>query len=119
VLVAVYATFALAAVARGTVQIATKFGTAPLAYLLSLASGLIYVAATAGLMSRRSWSRPLAWSAVSVELVGVLVVGTLSVFDPAAFPHDTVWSRFGSGYFYVPLVLPLVGLTYLWRTSRR
>ena len=116
VLVAVYAVFALAATARGIVQIATKFDSAPLAYLLSLFSGLIYIAAAVGLVSQRSWSRPLAWTAVSIELVGVLVIGTLSIADAVAFPKDTVWSRFGSGYGYVPLILPLVGLFYLYRT---
>ena len=116
VLVAVYAIFALAATARAAVQIATKFDQAPLAYLLSLFSGLVYIAATVGLVTDKPWSRALAWSAVSIELVGVLIVGTLSILDSVAFPHDTVWSRFGSGYVWIPLVLPLVGLFYLWRT---
>ena len=50
------------------------------------------------------------------ELVGVLVVGTLSVFDAGDFPDDTVWSWFGRGYGFIPLVLPLVGLWWLRRT---
>jgi hypothetical protein len=119
VLVALYAIFALAATSRGIVQIATKFGTAPLAYVLSLAAGLIYILATVGLLSRQPWSRPLAWFAVSTELLGVLVVGTLSILDSAAFPRDTVWSRFGSGYGYVPLILPALGLLFLYKTTAR
>ncbi len=115
-LVAVYAIFALAATARAVVQLATKFDDAPLAYLLSLFSGLVYIAATVGLVTNKPWSRPLAWTAVSVELAGVLIVGTLSVIDSAAFPHDSVWSKYGSGYVWIPLVLPLIGLFYLWRT---
>src|SRR5690606_40625900 len=50
-------------------------------------------------------------------LVGVLVVGILSLLTPELFPRDTVWSRFGSGYGYIPLVLPAVGLVWLWRSS--
>jgi hypothetical protein len=115
-LVAVYAIFALAATARAVVQLATKFDDAPLAYLLSLFSGLVYLAATVGLVTDKPWSRPLAWTAVSVELAGVLIVGTLSVIDSAAFPHDSVWSKYGSGYVWIPLVLPVIGLFYLWRT---
>lgn len=115
-LVAVYATFALAATARAGVQLATQFDQAPLAYVLSALSGLVYIAATVGLVTRRPWSRPLAWAACSVELAGVLIVGTLSVLDSGAFPRDTVWSKFGSGYVFVPLVLPVVGLYYLHRT---
>ena len=53
---------------------------------------------------------------MAVELVGVLVVGTLSVLDAGDFPDETVWSGFGQGYGYVPLVLPFLGLAWLWRT---
>lgn len=115
-LIAVYATFALAATARAIVQLTTQFHDAPLAYLLSLLSGIIYIGATVGLVTHRVWSRGLAWASCGTELIGVLVIGALSIGDPVAFPHDTVWSRFGSGYFFIPLVLPVLGLTWLWRT---
>lgn len=115
VLVAVYATFALAATARAGVQLATKFDEAPLAYLLSALSAVVYVVATVALA--RS-SRGLAAAAVTFELVGVLVIGTLSVLDPEAFPDETVWSGYGRGYLFIPLVLPLAGLLWLRRTAR-
>lgn len=118
-LIALYATFALAATARAGVQIATRFHEAPLAYVLSLLSGLIYISATVGLTSRRRWARPLAWASCGTELVGVLVIGTLSLADAAAFPDDTVWSGFGSGYVYIPVILPILGLAWLWHTRRR
>ena len=117
-LIAIYATFALAATARAAVQIATRFDEAPLAYTLSLVSGLIYIGATVGLTTRRRFGRPLAWASCAAELVGVLVVGTLSLADGAAFPDDTVWSRFGSGYVYIPVLLPLLGLAWLFATRR-
>jgi hypothetical protein len=49
--------------------------------------------------------------------VGVLVVGLASYLLPEAFPDKTVWSHFGSGYGYVPLVLPVLGLWWLRRTQ--
>lgn len=115
-LIAMYAVFALAATARAGVQIGTKFDEAPLAYSLSLFSGLVYIAATIGLVTHYRWSRPLAWIACGTELLGVLTIGTLSLVDAAAFPHDTVWSRFGSGYLFIPVVLPILGLWWLWHT---
>lgn len=116
VLIALYAVFALAATARGIVQIATKFDEAPVAYVLSLFSGLVYIAATIGLVTNRRWSRPLAWAAVGTEMVGVVTIGLASIFDSSAFPHDTVWSRFGAGYGYVPVILPVLGLMWLWQS---
>jgi hypothetical protein len=113
VLVAVYGIFALAAGARAAVQLSTRFGEAPLAYLLSALAAVVYVVATVGLVRGGRSGRRTALVAITVELVGVLVVGTLSLADPAAFPDETVWSAFGRGYFFVPLVLPVLGLWLL------
>lgn len=116
VLIAVYGTFALAATARAAYQLSTRFSEAPIAYLLSALAGLVYVLATVALVRiGRAWWR-VAVAAVSVELLGVLVVGTLSILDRTAFPDETVWSVFGRGYGFVPLVLPVLGLLWLRRT---
>jgi cytochrome bd-type quinol oxidase subunit 2 len=117
VLVAVYGTFALAAGARAAVQIATRFSEAPIAYLLSALAAVVYIVATVGL-ARGPRGRRMALAAITVELVGVLVVGTLSLADPAAFPDATVWSAYGRGYYFVPLVLPVLGLLQL-RSARQ
>ncbi len=116
VLVAIYAVLALAATSRGVVQLAIRGHEAPLAYVLSLIAGIVYLVATVALARDGGW-RPVAWTACAVEAVGVLGVGMASLADPVAFPDETVWSGFGSGYGWVPLILPFVGLTWLWRTG--
>lgn len=118
VLVAVYAIFALAATSRAAVQIATKFHEAPLAYLLSAVAAVIYIVATVALARSGSTSWRVALGCLSVELAGVLIVGTLSVFDKSAFPDATVWSGYGEGYGFIPLVLPVIGLLWLRRAAR-
>jgi len=117
VLVAVYAVFAFAATGRSTVQLALYADRALAPYVLSGVAALVYVAATVGLARGTHRSRVVAWAACLVELVGVLTVGTLSVLQPGWFPDDTVWSSFGRGYGYLPLVLPLAGLA--WLAARR
>ena len=77
---------------------------------------LVYIAATLGLAEVGPAPRRLAWAAVGFELVGVLTVGTLTVLDPELFPDATVWSAYGQGYGYLPLVLPFLGLAWLVRT---
>jgi hypothetical protein len=116
VLIAVYAIFALSATARAVVQIATKFSVAPLAYLLSALAGVVYIVATVALAGGH---RRTAWSAVGFELLGVLAVGTFSLLVTADLPDDTVWSGYGRGYGFVPLVLPFVGLWWLRHTRPR
>ncbi len=119
VLIAIYAVFALAATGRSVVQLATKASQAPFPYALSAFSAVVYIAATVGLARSGPRWRRVAWIACGVELVGVLVVGTLSVLDTSAFPDDTVWSGFGGGYGYIPLVLPFAGLAWLRHTRSR
>lgn len=117
VLVAVYGVFALAATGRSVLQLATQAGDAPLPYGLSALAAVVYLLATVALARSTERARRVAWAAVSVELVGVLAVGLLTALDPALFPDDTVWSGFGAGYGYVPLVLPFAGVAWLWHTS--
>ncbi len=118
VLVIVYAVMALAATGRSFVQIVQRFEEAPLSYGLSAASAVVYILATLALIlsGRRGWYT-VAWVAIVFELTGVLVVGTLSILLPDLFQHETVWSLYGRGYVFIPLVLPVVGLWWL-RTHR-
>ena len=113
ILVFVYGLFALSATARALVQLATQASTAPLAYTLSLFSGIVYIVATWALATER---RRVALVTICVELTGVLVIGTLS--HPDDLDRASVWSDYGNGYGFVPLVLPLLGLWWLWRIGR-
>ncbi len=119
VLIAVYAVFALAATARSAVQIATKFHEAPLAYVLSAVAAVFYIVATVCLARGSSTSRRVATVSCAVELVGVIAVGTASVLASSAFPDSTVWSVYGNGYGYVPVLLPILGLLWLRHTARQ
>jgi hypothetical protein len=117
-LILVYAVFAVSSTARASFQVITKFEDAPLAYSLSLLSALVYILATVSLArSGTTWNK-VAVAAVVFELVGVLSVGTLSFVAPELFDHASVWSGFGSGYGYLPLVLPILGLIWI-RKARR
>ncbi|HEX3784830.1 MAG TPA: hypothetical protein VHX38_34650 [Pseudonocardiaceae bacterium] len=118
VLIAVYAVFALGATSRSVVQILLQFDRAPLAYLLSAFAGLVYIVATVCLAKASVTSRRVATISCTVELIGVLAVGTASVLAPSAFPDATVWSLYGNGYFFIPVVLPILGLLWIRRTGR-
>jgi hypothetical protein len=114
VLIIVYGVLALGATARSVVQILSEFDKAPVAYLLSALSGVVYILATVALLGRGQRWYLTAWVTISFELVGVLVVGSLSVFDPQLFPANTVWSFYGVGYLFIPLVLPVLGMLWLY-----
>lgn len=117
VLVAIYALLALAATGRSVLQLTTEFHKAPLAYILSAVAAVIYIVATVALVRGDRTSVRVARVTITIELIGVLAVGLWSYLDTAAFPDKTVWSHFGQGYGYLPLVLPVVGLWWLSRVS--
>ena len=116
-LIAVYGILALAATGRSVVQIIEKFDQAPFAYSLSALSAVVYIVATVALILGARATR-LAWITITFELIGVLVVGALSFIVPTLFPHDTVWSHFGAGYLFIPLVLPILGMVWLRAQGR-
>lgn len=117
-LIVFYAVFAVSSTARASFQIVTKFEQAPLAYSLSLVSALVYILATISLAKAgKGWRQVALWSVI-FELVGVLSVGALSFVAPALFAHPSVWSGFGSGYGYIPLVLPILGLLWIRKTQK-
>ncbi len=118
ILTLAYGIFALSATARSLVQILTEFSAAPFAFLLSLFAALTYLALTL-LMGRRRVPFTAAMTLIGIELAGVLGVGVLSIAAPQLFPRDSVWSHFGSGYGYVPLVLPLIAGSFLLVQHRR
>ncbi|MEY7971643.1 hypothetical protein AB8O38_06525 [Saccharomonospora xinjiangensis] len=119
VLVAIYAIFAVGSTSRAAAQIATRFDEAPVPYALSALAAVVYVLATLALAKRGvGWWR-VAVVACAFEMTGVLVVGTISLLLPDAFPDATVWSNYGMGYLFIPLVLPVFGLLWLRKTAPR
>ncbi|MBN3930060.1 hypothetical protein IQ279_10515 [Streptomyces verrucosisporus] len=115
-LVTLYAVFAIGATSRSVYQLSTRFGEAPLAYLLSAVAAAVYVVITVALVRGGRGARRVALVCCAAELAGVLTVGTWTVLDPSAFPDATVWSDYGLGYLLLPLVLPVIGLLWLRRS---
>lgn len=117
-LIAVYAILALSASGRATFELVTKFDQAPLPYALSAVAALVYILATIALVKPGTTWRRIAFVTIWFEAIGVLLIGGLSLAIPELFTYEsvsvkTVWSFFGSGYGYVPLVLPFLGLLWL------
>lgn len=112
VLIAVYAVLAFAALGRSSFELLVKFSEAPLPYSLSAFAAVLYAVLTVAMVKR--WKK-LAMVMLSIELLFVLSVGFLGIFAPGLFPARTVWSGFGMGYGFFPLVMPIIGLIYLSR----
>ncbi|MET9528273.1 hypothetical protein ACH49O_38395 [Streptomyces coeruleorubidus] len=116
-LVWLYGVMVVGAVSRSAYQIATEFDRAPLAYSLSAVAGVVYGFITYSLVRGGETARRVALVCCVAELVGVLTVGTWTLVEPSAFPDATVWSDFGMGYLFIPVLLPLSAIYWL-RTSR-
>ncbi|MFF4173524.1 hypothetical protein [Streptomyces sp. NPDC001744] len=111
-----YGVMSVGAVSRSAFQIATEFDRAPLAYGLSAVAAAVYVFITYTLVRGGETARRAALVCCAAELVGVLVVGTWTLIEPSAFPDTTVWSKYGYGYVFIPVLLPLTGIWWLRRS---
>ncbi|MFD0209826.1 hypothetical protein ACFVH9_11955 [Streptomyces hirsutus] len=112
-LVWLYGVMVVGAVSRSVYQIATEFDRAPLAYSLSAIAGVVYGFITYTLVRGGETARRAALVCCAAELAGVLTVGTWTLVDPSAFPDATVWSDYGMGYLFIPVLLPLTALYWL------
>ena len=115
-LVVIYGVFTLSAGARALYQVIRKFDEAPLSIGLSALSALIYLVATIALAKKGEGAWKISLAAVGIEMAGVLLIGVFSYLQPQHFELASVWSHFGSGYGYIPLILPMVGLWWLNKT---
>ncbi|WP_318206832.1 hypothetical protein [Streptomyces sp. SJL17-1] len=115
-LVWLYGVMSVGAVSRSIYQIATEFDRAPLAYALSAVAAVVYAFITYTLVRGGERARRAALVCCAAELAGVLIVGTWTLVEPSAFPDATVWSDYGYGYLFIPVLLPLSGIWWLRRS---
>ncbi|MET9450236.1 hypothetical protein [Streptomyces cinerochromogenes] len=108
-----YGVMVVGAVSRSAYQISTEFDRAPLAYALSAVAGVVYGFITYTLVRGGETARRAALVCCAAELAGVLLVGTWTLVDRSAFPDTTVWSYYGAGYVFIPVLLPLSAMYWL------
>lgn len=80
---------------------------------LSAVAALLYFVAAIGFAVRERWAWRVSVVALSIEMVLVLVVGTLSIVMPDTIGR-TAWRLYGIDYGFFPLVQPLLGLLWLF-----
>ncbi|WNM34025.1 hypothetical protein RKE30_28475 [Streptomyces sp. Li-HN-5-11] len=119
VLVWFYGVMVVGAVSRSAFQIATEFHRAPLAYSLSAVAGVVYGFITYSLVRGGETARRAALVCCAAELVGVLTVGTWTLVEPSAFPDATVWSQYGMGYVFIPVLLPVSAMYWLRKARKQ
>jgi hypothetical protein len=115
-----YPLLAVSAGARSIYQLFFKPGVTDFfAPALSAVAAGVYLVATVAFVIRKPWAWWVSVAALSFEMAGVLVVGTLSVIMPEVIGR-TVWHTFGIDYGFMPLVQPFLGLVWLfWPENRR
>ncbi|MET9082380.1 hypothetical protein ABZX77_10820 [Streptomyces sp. NPDC004237] len=113
-----YGVMVVGAMSRSAYQIATEFDRAPLAYALSAVAGVVYGFITYTLVRGGETARRVAVVCCAAELAGVLIVGTWTLVDSSAFPDATVWSDYGMGYVFIPVLLPISALYWLRKGAK-
>jgi len=109
--VALYGFWAVAVLSRAISQYINRPNVA-LPTHLSLVAGLIYLA-----ISYWAWKGDIRRVRLGlwVECCGVILVSIGESFVP--MPYASAWSHFGSGYLWLPLILPVAGIILSFRQT--
>ncbi|AOP54392.1 hypothetical protein [Brevibacterium aurantiacum] len=105
-LTAVYGVFALSATARAGYQVIREFDVAPIAYSLSVLAAVIYIVATVCLVIGNPRLTPDCDRCLPRRIPRRHHRRHPQLHHPEDFAKPSVWSSFGSGYGYIPLILP-------------
>lgn len=108
-----YPVLALSTGARGLYQLFLKESvTDYLPPLLTTIAAALYLVAAIGFArrSKRAWT--ISVVALTLEMIGIVVVGALSNLQPDLV-GETAWRHFGADYGYFPFIQPLLGLIWL------
>jgi hypothetical protein len=109
-----YPVLAISTGFRAVYQLLFKEGvTNYLAPALSAVAALLYLVATIGFAVRKKWAWQVSVVALGLEMVLVVLVGTLSLIVPETIGR-TVWRYYGIDYAFFPLIQPLLGLLWLF-----
>jgi hypothetical protein len=109
-----YPVLAISTGFRALFQLFLKEGvTNYLGPALTAVAALLYLIATIGFAVREKWAWRVSVVALGLEMLLVLVVGTLS-FVYSDVIGRTVWRYYGIDYGFFPLIQPLLGLLWLF-----
>lgn len=87
--------------------------------IVSVLAGVVYLVAALGITHNGRRMRIIGWAAMVVCAVGPLLVGLLGLGIPELWATRSTWSAFGAHYSFIPLVLPVIGLVWLWWSNPR
>jgi hypothetical protein len=114
-LLAAYSILAFAAVGRSTYELIVKFDEAPTPYTFSVLAAIVYLVAVWAIWRGDALGVKVGKIACSIEMIGVLTIGSITTLGDSAFDVGTVWSFFGLDYGWLPLVVPALALWWLFR----
>ena len=109
--VALYGFWAVAVLSRAISQYINR-PTVALPTHLSLVAGLIYLVST--YWAWKGDIRRVRYG-LWVEIVGIMLVSMGESYAP--MPYASAWSHFGSGYLWLPLLLPIGGVILSFRQT--
>jgi len=112
-----YPVLAISTGVRAIFQLFFKAGVSDyLPSTLSAIAASCYLLATIGFFYRRAWAWRLSVGVLGFETFMTFIIGTLSFIYPEII-GGTVWRWYGIDYAFFPLIQPLLGLVWLFRSD--
>ena len=88
-------------------------------HLCALLAGIIYLLAAIALTHNGRRMRILGWACIGTTIMVPILVSISGI--GRAYPNGprTLWAAFGSDFFYLPLLVSVIGAAWMWYSNPR
>lgn len=87
--------------------------------LVALLAGIDYLVAAIALTHNGRRMRMVGWAAITLSIAVPFVLWVASLGLEELNSARSAWTGMGSDFYYLPLVVSLIGIVWMWRSNPR
>lgn len=88
-------------------------------HVLALLAGIVYLLAAIALTHNGRRMRILGWACIGATIMVPILVGISGLVRAYPSGPRSLWVAFGSDFFYLPLLVSVIGAAWMWYSNPR
>lgn len=87
--------------------------------ILALVAGVVYLLAALALTHNGRRMRIIGWACIGATIAAPILFAVAGVGLPQLAEPRSAWTGFGSDFFYLPLLVSVIGCVWMWYSNPR
>ena len=87
--------------------------------IVALIAGIVYFVGAAGLTHNGRRMRIIAGYSIGISIAAPIIIGIAGFDVPDLIVARSAWSRWGADFYYLPLIISMIGVGWMWRSNPR